>query len=147
MADEMVLKRTGALLLLLLMLFGTAAAEEAETVTYRGITVSTDTEYMDLEKRGVTDWDGFYAFLKQLPNLKKVDMFNTVINLKVYNKLNELFPDVSFGCQFRFGKRRMRTDETAFSTLWAEGDRKCSYDEISMLSWCRNLYALTGFPL
>ena len=41
----------------------------------------------DLEKRGVTDWDGFYAFLKQLPNLKKVDMFNTVINLKVYNKL------------------------------------------------------------
>jgi Leucine-rich repeat (LRR) protein len=82
------------------------------------------------------------AFLRQFPNLKKVDMFNNVLNLKVFKKLNELFPDVSFGCQFRFGKRRMRTDETAFSTLWAEGDRKCSYDEISMLSWCRNLYAL-----
>ena len=142
MADEMVLKRTGALLLLLLMLFGTAAAEEAETVTYRGITVSTDTEYMDLEKRGVTDWDGFYAFLKQLPNLKKVDMFNTVINLKVYNKLNELFPNVQFGVQFRYGRHRVRTDDTAFSTLYSGGDRQHSYDEIEMLTWCTNLYAL-----
>ena len=76
------------------MLLGPVAAEETKTVTYRGITVSTDTEYVDLEKRGVTDWDGFYAFLQQLPNLKKVDMYNTVINLKVYKKLNELFPDV-----------------------------------------------------
>ena len=88
----MVFKRTGALLMLLLMLLGPVAAEETKTVTYRGITVSTDTEYVDLEKRGVTDWDGFYAFLQQLPNLKKVDMYNTVINLKVYKKLNELFP-------------------------------------------------------
>ena len=142
MACGMVLKRTGALLLLLLMLFGTAAAEETKTVTYRGITVSTDTEYVDLEKRGVTDWDGFYAFLKQLPNLKKVDMFNTVINLKVYNKLNELFPDVQFGVQFRYGRHRVRTDDTAFSTLYSGGDRQHSYDEIAMLTWCTNLYAL-----
>ena len=83
----MVFKRTGALLMLLLMLLGPVAAEETKTVTYRGITVSTDTEYVDLEKRGVTDWDGFYAFLQQLPNLKKVDMYNTVINLKVYSRM------------------------------------------------------------
>ena len=142
MACGMVLKRTGALLLLLLMLFGTAAAEETKTITYRGITVSTDTEYVDLEKRGVTDWDGFYAFLKQLPNLKKVDMYNTVINLKVYKKLNELFPDVQFGVQFRYGRHRVRTDDTAFSTLYSGGDRLHSYDEIEMLTWCTNLYAL-----
>ena len=138
----MVLKRTGALLLLLLMLLGPAAAEETKTVTYRGITVSTDTEYVDLEKRGVTDWDAFYAFLQQLPNLKKVDMYNTVINLKVYNKLNELFPDVEFGVQFRYGRHRVRTDDTAFSTLYSGGDRKHSYEEIEMLTWCKNLYAL-----
>ena len=138
----MVFKRTGALLLLLLMLLGPVAAEETKTVTYRGITVSTDTEYVDLEKRGVTDWDGFYAFLQQLPNLKKVDMYNTVINLKVYKKLNELFPDVEFGVQFRYGRHRVRTDDTAFSTLYSGGDRQHSYEEIEMLTWCKNLYAL-----
>ena len=140
----MSLKRLGSLvfcLLLLSMLFTPALADE-KTVTWRSITVSKDAEEVDLGKTAVQDWNAFYAFLGQLPNLKKVDMFNNVLNLKVFKKLNELFPDVSFGCQFRFGKRRMRTDETAFSTLWAEGDRKCSYDEISMLSWCRNLYAL-----
>ena len=135
----MSLKRLGSLvfcLLLLSMLFTPALADE-KTVTWRSITVSKDAEEVDLGKTAVQDWNAFYAFLGQLPNLKKVDMFNNVLNLKVFKKLNELFPDVSFGCQFRFGKRRMRTDETAFSTLWAEGDRKCSYDEISMLSWCR----------
>ena len=142
MSVKMVIKRTGALLLLLLMLFGSAVGEGTETATYHGLTVSLDTEYVDLGKRGVTDWDAFYDFLQQLPNLKKVDMFNTVINLKVYNKLNELFPDVQFGVQFRYGRHRVRTDDTAFSTLYSGGDRLHSYDEIEMLTWCTNLYAL-----
>ncbi len=140
----MSLKRWGSLVLCILLLgvlSGCAAAEE-ETVTYRSITVSKNTEEVDLGTLGIMQWGPFYDFLGQLPNLKKVDMFNTVLNLQVYNKLNELFPDVDFGCQFRFGKRRLRTDDTAFSTLWSEGERKFKYDEISMLSWCRNLYAL-----
>ena len=144
MRKDMNLKRLKllALCILILSTLLTSALSEEETVTWRGITVSRDTEELDLGKTTVQNWNAFYDFLGQLPNLKKVDMFNEVLNLKVYKKLNELFPDVDFGCQFRFGKRRMRTDETAFSTLWAEGDRKFGYDEISMLSWCRNLYAL-----
>jgi len=140
----MKMKRIGALLLVLVVVaaWTAAPAEEAETVTYRGITVSRDTEYVDLGQRGVMDWEPFYAFLQQLPNLKKVDMYNSIINLKVFNKLNELFPGVEFGVQFRYGKHRVRTDDTAFSTLWSAGDRLHSYDEIAMLTWCRNLYAL-----
>jgi len=140
----MSLKRWGSLalcILLLGVLTGWAAAEE-ETVTYRSIKVSKDTEEVDLGTMGIMKWEPFYDFLSQLPNLKKVNMFNAVLNLQVYNKLNALFPDVEFGCQFRFGKRRLRTDDTAFSTLWSEGERKFSYNEISMLSWCKNLYAL-----
>ena len=140
----MMMKRLAALVLglaLLCVLTGLAAAEE-ETVTYRGLTVSKDTEEIDLGKLSVMQWEPFYVFLGKLPNLKKVDMFNTVLNLKVYNKLNKLFPDVDFGCQFRYGRIRVRSDATAFSTLWSEGERKFGYDEISMLSWCRNLYAL-----
>ena len=136
------LKKTGLLLLVLMLAFSFAAADETETVTYRGITVSRDAEYVDLGERGVQDWEPFYAFLQQLPNLKKVDMFNTVINLQVFNKLSQLFPDVQFGVQFRYGRHRVRTDDTAFSTLYSAGDRKHSYDEIAMLTWCTNLYAL-----
>ena len=138
------LKRQMSLVLCILLLCTTlgSALSEGETVTYRSITVSKDTEEVNLGTLGIMQWGPFYDFLSQLPNLKKVDMFNTVLNLNVYNKLNKMFPDVDFGCQFRFGKRRVRTDDTAFSTLWSEGERKFKYDELSMLSWCRNLYAL-----
>ena len=81
----MSLKRLGSLvccLLLLSMLFTPALADE-ETVTWRSITVSKDAEEVDLGKTAVQDWNAFYAFLGQLPNLKKVDMFNNVLNLKV----------------------------------------------------------------
>ena len=138
----MVLKRIASLLLVLLMLIPQALAEETEKVTYRDITVDKNTEYVDLGDRKVLQWDKLYDFLLQLPNLKKVDMYNVIVNLQVYNKLNELFPDVEFGVSFRYGAHRVRTDDTAFSTLWAEGARKHTYDEIAMMVWCKNLYAL-----
>ncbi len=137
------LKRSGALLLILLLLVSFAAAESGETVSFRNLTVSKDTEYVDLGKRvRENQWDELYAFLQQLPNLKRVDMFDTTINLRIYKKLNELFPDVEFGVQFRYGKHRVRTDNTAFSTLYVKGDQKHTYEEIEMLTWCKNLYAL-----
>ena len=63
------MKRTGAIFLILMMLFSFAAAEGTETASFRGMTVSTDTEYLDLGKMGVTEWDPFCKFLHQLPNL------------------------------------------------------------------------------
>lgn len=149
----MKLKRTCALILLLMMVFSAAAGEGTETVTFRrNFTVSKDAEYIDLGNIGVQDneWEKFYDFLSQLPNLKKVDMFNTFINVKVFKRLNQQFPDIDFGVSIRYGRHRVRTDVTAFSTLYLGpdpdkgrvGDKKHSYDEIAMLSWCRNLYAL-----
>ena len=138
----MKLKKTEALALALLLIFGAVLSAAAETVTYRGLTVDKNAEEIDLGKRGVMDWKSFYAFLDQLPNLKKVDMFGTVLNLQVYRQLSTRYPGVDFGVQFRFNKHRLRTDDTAFSTLWAGGDRTYGFEEISMLTWCRNLYAL-----
>ena len=97
--------------------------------------------YLNLDEQRV-NYNKVKSILAGYPNLKKVDMYNSIINLKVFNKLNELFPGVEFGVQFRYGKHRVRTDDTAFSTLWSAGDRLHSYDEIAMLTWCRNLYAL-----
>lgn len=136
------MKKLMALLLILILIVGSAAAEEAETVTCMGITVDRNTEHVDFGKKVVYDWEPVYAFLQQLPNLKSVDMFDTVIGLQVFNKLNELFPGVQFTLQIRYGEHRVRTDQTAFSTLWAGGQKLHTYDEIAMLRWCRNLYAL-----
>ena len=137
------LKRTGILLLALMLAAASFSfAEGTDTVSYKSITVDRNTEYVDFGNRAVFDWDPVYEFLLQLPNLKKVDMYGAVVSLQVYNKLNELFPDVEFGVQFRYGEHRVRTDQTAFSTLYAGGQKLHNYDEISMLVWCKNLYAL-----
>ena len=80
-----------------------------------------------------------------MPNLKQVDMYGTVPNPKILAKLEERYPDVEFGMTLRYGRYRMRTDDTAFSTLYVgevDGNRKFSYDEIAMLRICKNLYAL-----
>ncbi len=141
------MKRTfiGILLILMLAACSPALAETADTVSFKSVTVDRNTEYVDLGKISVTDWKGFYAFLQQLPNLKKVDMYGSVINLDAHKTMMELFPDVEFGTQIRLKGRRFRTDITAFSTLINEGDttRLINYDEAEMLSIrCRNLYAL-----
>lgn len=146
----MMLKRTGTLLMILLLIFSLAAAEEEDTVSFRRITVSKDAEYVDLDTIVIQDyeWEKFYTFLSQLPNLKKINMYNNFINLKTWKKLDQQFPDVEFGVQMRFGRQKVRTDNTAFSTLYIggdenrPGDKKHSYDEIAMLTWCKNLYAL-----
>ena len=135
-------KRGPVSLLLTVLLCLALGGAWADTVTYRGLEVDREAEEIDLGNRGVMDWEGLYAFLGQLPNLKKVDMFGAIPNLKTYTKLKELFPEVDFGVTFRFGRYRMRTDDTAFSTLYVGGDRTYNHDEISMLTWCRNLYAL-----
>ena len=133
------------LLFLILAACGSTAAGESDTVSYKSVTVDRNTEYVDLGKINVTDWNGFYDFLRQLPNLKKVDMYGSVINLNAHKEMLEMFPELEVGTQIRLKGRRFRTDITAFSTLVMEGDTSTliSYDEAEMLSIrCKNLYGL-----
>lgn len=133
------------LLFLILAACCSTAAGESDTVSYKSVTVDRNTEYVDLGKINVTDWNGFYDFLRQLPNLKKVDMYGSVINLNAHKEMLEMFPELEVGTQIRLKGRRFRTDITAFSTLVMEGDTSTliSYDEAEMLSIrCKNLYGL-----
>jgi len=141
------MKRFLICLLAGVLLFSAGTRASAETVTYQKITVDRDTEYVDLGNLRVTNYKEFYAFLEQLPNLKKVDMFGTIPNEKFFSEMHEKFPGVDFGVTLefgsnRYGPRRVRTDATAFSTLFSEGDPVYGYNKISMLRYCRNLYAL-----
>ena len=122
-----------------LLMLGCAAAE---TVAFQGLEVDSGIETLDMGKTRVYNWEKFYAFLDQLPNLKRVEMYSSLIEADVFKTLSTRYPDVTFGATLHISERHVRTDVTAFSTLLMGDERKATYDQCAMLRWCPNLYAL-----
>ena len=114
----------------------------AETVTWQNLSVESDITYLDLGDTQVQNWTSFQEFLSQLPALEKVDLFSSRTDWRIVNELHEHFPNIEFGLTLRIGKHRLRTDATAFSTLYYEGDPTCGQDEMAQVRYCKNLYAL-----
>lgn len=132
------------LLLLSLLVTGLVYGEDApQKVSYLGkFTCNADVEYINMDKVRVTDMDAFVAFLRKLPNVKKVDMFNTNIYTKDIDRLAEAFPDIEFGWTMRIGDHWVRTDATAFSTLHNNRSPMHSEKQFKYLKYCKNLVAL-----
>ena len=137
--------------LLLLLLAGLmlcvqicAAAEGTGTVKFRDLVVPADAEEIDLGKIsvGAREYQQFYQFLEQLPNLKRVDMFNTKITRERIAELVEKFPQIEFGWTMKVGDHLVRTDQTAFSTLHSDQSPRHSNADFSVLKYCKNLKAL-----
>ena len=114
----------------------------AETVSWMSFRVDRAAETLDLGAFRITDYPSFNDFIAQLPGLKRVNMYGSCPGSEEIAMLQERFPDVEFGFSIVLGKRRIRTDATAFSTQYREGDRTVDYDGASMLRYCRSLYAL-----
>lgn len=128
---------------LMLLLTGLVHAEAPETVSYLGqFKADVNAEYIDMGKTRVTDMDAFVTFLRKLPNVKKVDMFNTNIYTKDIDKLAEAFPDIEFGWTMRIGDHWVRTDATAFSTLHNNSSPAHTEKQFKYLKYCKNLLAL-----
>lgn len=136
------MKRIGILLLAALLLAGMTppVVWAEETVTYAGkVTVAKDAEYVDLGKTKVSDFDPFYKFLDQLPNLKKVDMFETYMWPSKCDALTKKYPNIEFGWTIHFADHQVRTDATAFTTLhWRESE---SHEAIigEAVKYCKKL--------
>lgn len=119
-----------------------ALAQEAETVTFGALSVPKDAEYIDLGEQVVEDWNAYIAFLSELPNLKQVDMFSTIVEKKNINQLESNFPDIKFGWTIHLtAKHYIRTDQTAFSTLHGSCSEHTS-KELELLKYCTELLAL-----
>ena len=119
-----------------------AAAEDAETVTFGALCVPKDAEYIDLGEQVVEDWNAYIAFLSELPNLKKVDMFSTTVERKHINQLEKNFPDIKFGWTIHLTREHyVRTDQTAFSTLHGSCSAHTS-KELELLKYCTEMLAL-----
>ncbi len=138
------MKKKKWLALLLLLLSGSllASCAGAEILQYGAIRADSEAEELVLKIEQIRKLDAFMDFLDQFPNLKKVDMYDCYTNASTVEALHERFPDIAFGMTLRFGKHRVRTDVTAFSTLYMEGDPVYDYPSIAQLRFCKNLYAL-----
>ena len=121
-------------------------ADDAQYASFKGQKFSVDAEYINLGKTRVKSEDmaEFTAFLKKMPNLKKVDMFEQPIGRTRRETLQEAFPDIEFGMTMIIGgEHYLRTDATAFSTLHGfPGQIWHKSDDFSALKYCKNLYAL-----
>ena len=133
-------------LLACLIILCIAVSGAAETVTFQTFSADSGEEYLNLdtEIRQIKKWDDFYDFLAQFPKLKKVDMFNITLRDYQVRKIHEMFPGVEFGMSMRFGEdnHTLRTDDTAFSTLHGYNPQWHTCAEMSIVKYCRNLYAL-----
>ena len=128
---------TGILVTILVLHFQMAGA-----VRFMSTDVPEDTRYVDMGKNQISDWKGFYAFLDQLPELEKVDMFATPVWKNRIQEMAERYPEIEFGWTIRFSEHTVRTDATAFSTLHLSGSQTHSVDEIGLVRYCRQLRAL-----
>ena len=137
----------GALLLLLLLLAPLAARATGE-ISYEGrASFPADAEYIDFGPVRVRDWDGLPAFLRQFPNLRRVDMFDSPIAARRANALHAACPEIKFGWTLRITsydhhEHRVRTDATAFSTLHNNRSTEHTDEELSVLRFCTELRAL-----
>ena len=97
---------------------------------------------IDLGDTVVEDWEAFYAFLDQRPDVTKVDMFATVVGRKRIEELAQRYPQIEFGWTMEMGDHIVRTDAVAFSTLHYSADPSHQTREIALLRFCKNLRAL-----
>ncbi len=147
------MKRTICGMLLCVFLLLPALYAGGETLTFRAgreeISADSETEYLNIElTKDLSDWNGFLDFLARFPRLKKVDMYGVPrMYTKKVKEIHERFPEIDFGMTMLFGDARkclhsVRTDATAFSTLHGFDPAWHSCSEMSVLKYCKNLYAL-----
>ncbi len=132
--------------LLLAVLMVSAVAENGTDAVFEGMAYPTDAEYIDLGETKVQDYDALVAFLDQMPNLKRLDMWETEIPAEQCHRLAERYPRIQWGWTMVLkGKDHshlIRTDYTSWSTLHNNTTSHHTSEDFSILKYCWNLMAL-----
>ena len=138
-----------AMLVTCLCLFavaGWAEGEQAEIVFQKGFSVPADATTIDFGSVRIQQWDKLIPFLKQFPNLERVDMYETPLSAKRIRELAETFPEVTFGWTMALGssscRHWVRTDATAFSTKHGSASETHGSEAFEPLKYCTQLLAL-----
>ena len=133
----------GILLTALLLFFAPRACADC---FYGGKYYPESAEYIDLESTVVKDYDAFVDFLDQMPNLKRVDMWETKIRKDEIVRLADRYPGIRWGwtmvLKTRDHEHLIRTDSTSFSTLHNNTSSHHTSEDFFLLKYCWNLLAL-----
>lgn len=111
---------------------------------FKNFSAPADSEYLDLGRVtvGRDDFERFYDYLDQFPNLKKVDMFASTVREAEADAMTARFPQVDFGWTMKVGGYTVRTDDTSFSTRHGNESTRFGWETFRMLLYCKNLKAL-----
>lgn len=133
------MKKLIACLLCILCL---CTAASADRVSFGSLSFDSSSKYIDMGTQEVKNYSEFIAFLKQFPNLEKVDMFATKIKEEKVDLLRQAFPGVAFGWNLEMMYYHLiRTDAEAYSTLHGKHPKHPSR-EFALLKYCTELKAL-----
>ena len=122
-------------------------AAAADTLGYGSVTADSQAAYVDFGYQRVESLPQLEAFLDQMPNLKKCDMFATNMTRAWAKELSERYPDVEFGWTFRINCTNkdthiIRTDMEVFSTLHNNQSLQHTSEDFEVLRYCTHLKAL-----
>lgn len=114
----------------------------AEVPTYRNITVSDDGTHVDFGTTYISDMKKFYAFLEGHPEITHVDMYTTKLSVARLEELLAKFPQISFGCTYRFARGYISTNTETYSTWNTPNDTRYPSKKFAALKYCSTLKAL-----
>ena len=124
------------------LLCGTASSE----VSFQSRVFTGEETIIDLGSVKVTDLNEFAQFLRQMPNLQQVNMFETKLDKDGCRLLADLFPNMKWGwtmiLQGTDHSHEIRTDQTSFSTLHNNQSIGHTSEDFEILRYCWNLFAL-----
>ena len=130
-------------MLALSLVLGMGACARAESITGCGITVDTEDTAIDFGNVRVTDAQELVELLDQMPNLTQVDMYASSLKRTATDMLFDRYPNITFGWTFWVGDHKLRTDQTAFSTLHGRDPEPAHMSrDFEKLRYCKNLQAL-----
>lgn len=108
-----------------------------------GINVTTlDTE-LNLDNVPVSDPAQIEAVIRLMPNLKRISMVGCGLSDEAMGALFDAHPEIKFVWVVSFGKYKLRTDATAFTTnLYAVNDYHYTSATFAPLRYCTDLMML-----
>lgn len=110
-------------------------------VELAGEIVSTEAEELDYNNKPVEDYELFRETLVLFDRLSKAEMCDCGLSNEQLGALREAYPDTKFVWRIYLGRKSLRTDAVAFSTLVGVSDYLTSED-IEVLKYCTDLQSL-----
>lgn len=113
------------------------------SVTAFGVKVNSLATELNLDNMPVPSVEAMEECLARLPNLTRVSMCNCGLSEDQMGQLFDAHPEIKFVWWLQFGKYKLRTDATAFTTALGTGNRY-GYDDstFACIRYCTDLMML-----